>query len=128
MPNFTSWVLNEGCYFRYCVVSRYLDGWGVGSLHVVLGSLGAGFGVFLVEGDPFGLAHEGELDVDSVEEIGRQESDVGFACCDYGQYGPVLANEGDDVDAVGPIKQRAGPNEIEKTFLLRMQCKCDTIY
>jgi hypothetical protein len=99
-----------------------------GSLHVVLGSLGAGFGAFLVEGDPFGLAHEGELDVDSVEEIGRQESDVGFACCDCGQHGPVLANEGDVVDAEGPIKQRAGPDEIEKTLLLGMQCKCNTIY
>lgn len=84
-------------------MSRCLDGWAFDSLLVVLGSLGAGFWVFLVEGDPFGLAHEGELDVDSVEDIGRQESDVDFACCDCGQHGPVLANEGDDVDAEGRI-------------------------
>ena len=30
-----------------------------GSLHVVLGSVGAGFGVLLVEGDALGFAHEG---------------------------------------------------------------------
>jgi hypothetical protein len=75
-----------------------------GSLHVVLDSFGA-------ESDPFGLAHQGELDVNAVEEIGMQESDVGFACCDCGQHGSVLANEGDVVDSEGRIKQRAGPNE-----------------
>jgi hypothetical protein len=46
-------------------------GGALGSLHVVLGASRAGFGVFLVEGDAFGFAHEGELDIDAVEEFRR---------------------------------------------------------
>ena len=89
-----------------------------GSLHVVLGSPGAAFGVFLVEGDAFGFAHEGELDVDAVEEIGGQEAGVGCACCDCGEFGPVLGDEGGVVDAKAWIEERAGVDEIEETLLL----------
>ena len=50
-----------------------------GPLEVILGSLGAACGVSLVEGDAFGFGHEGELDIDAVEELGRQERWVGDA-------------------------------------------------
>ena len=63
------------------------------SLHVVLGSSSAGFRVFLVEGDAFGFAHEGELDVDAVEEFRRPEAGVGGACSDGGEFGPVAGDE-----------------------------------
>ena len=62
-------------------------GGALGSLHIVLGSSSAGFGIFLVEGDAFGFAHESELDVDAVEEFGRQEGGVGRACRDCGEFG-----------------------------------------
>jgi hypothetical protein len=89
------------------------------SLHVVLGALGATCGVFLVEGDAFGFAHQGELDVDAVEEFGGQEGRVGCAGCDGGEFGPVLGDESGVVDAKGGIEERAGVNEIEKALLLR---------
>ena len=86
--------------------------------HVVLGSLGAAPGVFLVEGDSFGFAHEGELDVDAIEEIRGQEAGVGCAGCDCGEFGPVLGDEGGVVDAKARIKERGCVNEIAETFLL----------
>jgi hypothetical protein len=55
--------------------------------------------VSLVEGDAFGFAHEGELDVDVVEEFERQEGGVGRAGCDGGEFGPVLGDERCVVDA-----------------------------
>jgi hypothetical protein len=97
-------------------------GGALGSLHVVLRSLGAAFGVFLVEGDALGFAHEGELNVYAVEEIGRQEGDVGCAgCCDRGEFRPMLANERGVVDAKAWVEQTAGANEIEETLLLGAQ-------
>jgi hypothetical protein len=65
--------------------------------------VGAGFWVFLVEGDAFGFAHEGELYVDAGEEFGRQEAGVGCACCDGGEFGPVLSDESGVVDATAEI-------------------------
>jgi hypothetical protein len=117
MPNFTLRILTRGYYFRY----RLRVGAGVrdafGALHVVLGSLGAAFGVFLVEGDAFGFAHEGELDVDAVEEFGGQETAVG-AACDCKEFGPVLGDERGVVDAKAGIKEGAGVDEIAETYLL----------
>jgi hypothetical protein len=52
-------------------------GGALGSLYVVLRSLGAGLRIFLVEGDAFGFAHQGELYVDAVKEFGGEEAGVG---------------------------------------------------
>ena len=87
------------------------------SLHVVLGSSSAGFRVFLVEGDAFGFAHEGELDVDAVEEFWREEGGVGCAFRDCGEFGPVLGDESGVVDAKARIEEWAGVNEIEEALL-----------
>ena len=87
------------------------------SLHVVLGSLGAACGVFLVEGDAFGFAHEGELDVDTVEEFGGKKGGVGCAGCDGGEFGPVPGDESGVVDAKARIEEPAGVNEIEEALL-----------
>jgi hypothetical protein len=92
-------------------------GGALGSLHVVLCALGTASGVFLVEGDAFGFAHEGEFDVDVVEEPGRQEAGVRCACCYGGELGPVLGDESGVVDAKGRIEQRAGVNEIHEALL-----------
>jgi hypothetical protein len=121
MPNFTSRILNNSYYFRYWVDVSAWVGWALCSLHVVLGSVGAGCGVFLVEGDSFCFAHQGELDVDAVEEIGRQDGDIGCAGCDRGEFSPVLANEGGIIDAKAWIEEAAGVNEIEETLLLGAQ-------
>lgn len=111
MPNFISWVSPGGYYFRYGLRGAF------GSLHVVLGSLGAACGIPLIEGDAFGFAHESELDVDAVEEFWRQEGCVGCTSCDGGEFIPVLADEWGIIDAEAWIKQPAGANEIEKTLL-----------
>jgi len=92
-------------------------GWAFASLHVVLRSPCAGFGVFLVEGDAFGFAHEGELDVDALEELRGQEGGVGCACCYGGEFGPMLDDESGVVNAKARIVHRAGVNEIEETLL-----------
>jgi hypothetical protein len=97
-------------------------GGALGSLHIVLGSASAGFRVFLVEGDAFGFAHEGELDVDAVEEFGRQEGGVGCACCDCGEFGPVLSDESRVVDAKTWVEQMAGVDEIEEALLFGTHC------
>jgi hypothetical protein len=89
----------------------------LGSLHVVLRAPGAAFRVFLVEGDAIGFAHESELDVDVIEEPGRQEAGVGCACRDSGELGPVLGDEGGVVDAKGRIEQRAGVDEVHEALL-----------
>jgi hypothetical protein len=73
--------------------------------------------VFLVEGDALRFAHEGELDVDTVEELRGQECGVGCACRDGGELGPVLGNESGVVDAKVRIEGRAGVNEVEETLL-----------
>ena len=92
-------------------------GGALGSLHVVLGSLSAGFGVFLVEGYAFGSPHERELDVDAVEEFGRQEGRVGCAFCDGGEFWPVLGDEDGVIDAKAGIEERAGVDEVEEALL-----------
>src|ERR1700678_548042 len=88
------------------------------SLDVVLGAAGAGLRVFLVEGDAFGFAHEGELDIDAVEEFGRKKGDVGCAGGDCGELRPVLGDERHAVGAPGGIEEWTGLNKIEDTFLL----------
>jgi hypothetical protein len=88
-----------------------------GSLHIVLGSASAGFRVFLVEGDAFGFAHEGELYIDAIEEFGRQEGRVGCAFCDGGEFWPVLGDEGGVIDAKAGIEERAGVDEVEDALL-----------
>jgi len=84
------------------------------SLHIVSRSMGAAFGVFLVKGDALGFAHQGKLNVDAVEEIGRQDTDVSCAGCNSGEFGPVLGDESGVVEAKAWIEQGAGVNEIEK--------------
>jgi len=88
-------------------------------LHVVLGSLGAAFGVFLVEGDSLCFAHEGKLDVDAVEEIGGQNAAVGCAGCDCGEFRPMPGDEGGVVVAEGGIKERGCVNKVAETLLFR---------
>jgi hypothetical protein len=85
-----------------------------------LGSTSAGFGVFLVEGYAFGFAHEGELDVDAVEEFGWQKGGIGCARCDGGEFGPVPHDESGVIDAKARIEERAGMNEIEEALLFRV--------
>jgi hypothetical protein len=104
-----------------CVLMR---GWGgaPGSLHVVLRSSGTGFGVPLVERDAFGFAHKGELDIDAVEEFGREEGGVGRAGCDGGELGPVPGDEFGIVDAKAGIEEWAGVDEIEEALLLGAHC------
>jgi hypothetical protein len=93
------------------------DGGAFGSLHIVLGSSSAGFRIFLVEGDAFGFAHEGELYVDVVEEFGTQEGGVGCTGCDREEFWPVLGDECGVVHAKAWIEERAGVEEIEEALL-----------
>ena len=109
-------LLNSGLRVRAWVSGAFR------SLHIVLRSLGAASGVFLIKGDALGFAHQGELNVDAVEELGRQDADVSCAGCNCGELGPVLGDESGVVDAKAWIEQRAGVDEVEKAFLFGAHC------
>jgi hypothetical protein len=117
MPCFTSSILIEGYYFDFGRA-----GGAFGSLHVVLGSARAAFRIFLVEGDSFGFAHEGELDIDAVEEVGRKQGGIGCAGCDGREFGPVPGDERGIVDAKAGIERRICVDQIEKASLFGAHC------
>jgi hypothetical protein len=92
--------------------------WSLRLLHVLLSAIRAIDGVPLIEGDSFGIAHQSKLDINAIEELGRESSCIVSAFRNGLQFYPVFLNEFPVVLPPAWIKELACSDEVQYPLLL----------